>query len=148
MPLYLSLVFKKEMGASSSISNYVYISSSDRDKNAMHLSSSLADSGYNTIQLDMERLDPHTLSTSIDSFIAKSVCIIVCINEQSLRSFHQMIEINNILQSNKKIIYVMTDEQFTPENTYLNGFVKQNTWFKAYDDDSLRFTVAQMKLII
>jgi hypothetical protein len=137
------------MGASSSISNCIYISSSENDRWAANICQNLKDNGCNAIQYDINNFDISTSSASIESMISKSICIIVCINEKSLRSFHQMIEINNILDSNKKIIYVMTDSNFTPLTLiHLNGFIKNNLWMNAYDEESLEYTLSKIKEIL
>lgn len=134
------------MGAASSISNCIYISSSENDHWAANLYKNL---NNNAIQCDINHFDASVLSASIESIIAKCIYIIVCINEKSLRSFHQMVEINNILDSNKKIIYVMTDANFTPlTSIHLNGFIKNNLCMNAYDEESLECTISKIKEIL
>ena len=137
------------MGASSSISHYIYISSSEDDKHATLLSSQLQGCGHHTIQCDLNQINLTSISSSIESILSKSKCIIVCINEKTLRSFKQIIEINNILDSNKKIIYAMTDKKFTPLTTiHLNGFIQTNQWFMAYDDETLEHTISQLQELL
>ena len=73
-----------------------------------------------------------------DGIMNKSACIIICISEKTVCSFYQAIEINSAMESNKQIIYIMTDANFTPLNQpYLNGLVKTSRWLPAYDDTTI-----------
>jgi hypothetical protein len=74
----------------------------------------------------------------VNGIMNTSTYIIICISEKTVCSFYQAIEINSAIESNKKIIYIMTDENFTPLNKpYLNGLVKNSIWLPAYDNTTI-----------
>ena len=74
--------------------------------------------------------------------INNSSNIMVCITENTIKSFIQAIELNAILDSNKKIIYIMTDINYTPlTNKEASYFVNKYLWYPLYDDDSYNETL-------
>ena len=148
------------MGASGSVNGNngnnenIYISYSDDDVNAGLLHDELINSGHNIINLSLEfakdnNLSINTISHTITSLMTKSIYIIICISEKTASSFRQAVEIDNALNSNKNIIYVMTDSYFTPLNKpYLNAVVKHNKWLPAYDKDTLTSTLEEFDVLL
>ena len=146
------------MGASSSVNcdikNNIYISYSADDVNAGFLHDELINSGHNMIKCDPLFIEKHNLSidailTMFEKVMADSCYVIICISDKTVTSFHQAIEIDNALNSNKNIIYVMTDSHFTPENTpYLNGVVKYNKWLPAYDTNTLTNALDEFDVLL
>ena len=148
------------MGASVSVNGSngsngnIYISYSEDDVNAGLLHDELINSGHNIVNLSLEfaqdnNVSIDTISNTVKSIITESIHIIICISEQTVSSFRQAIEIDNALNSNKNIIYVMTDSSFTPLNTpYLNAVVKCNKWLPAYDKDTLTSTLEDFDLLL
>ena len=146
------------MGATTSVGNIlsqnIYISYIENDKNAELLYKELIDLGYNTVKCDIknnkdEFLDVEIFSETITKIISKSLCIIVCLREESLRTFIQIIEINHILDSSKNIIYIMTDENYTPLNKKnINGIIKDKLWLPAYDNNTINNTLDKINSLL
>ena len=131
------------MGASGSITNNIYISYDSKqnsNKIIKDICSQLKEYGVMTIysELAVEKMTDYNLSqkiATINTIICNSCCIIICISEYTMRSYFQTIELNNIIDSNKNIIYIMTDDNYTPENTpYLKTLIKNNQWFLLTDE--------------
>jgi hypothetical protein len=135
------------MGASSSIpttgdnirlKDNMYISYAYNDKNAETFHDELLNSGYNILQANFHtEKDDFSLKEYQEltkQIMEQSLHIFICVSEKTVTSFHQAIEINIALDSKKNIVYIFTDENFTPANThYLNGLVSYNIWLPAYD---------------
>lgn len=145
------------MGATSSIidilSNNIYISCLDNDINAEILYNNLIKLGYNTIKCDIKSKDTslnvETFSETITKIISESSYIIICLRKDTLRSFNQVIELNRILDSSKNILYVMTDESFTPSNTKsLNGIIKDKLWLPAYDENTINIALDKINSLL
>jgi hypothetical protein len=135
------------MGASGSIniSNNIYISYDSKqnsNENIKKLCSQLKEyyEGYMIISSELvgEKLSDNNLSQKIESLntiISHSCYIVICISEYTLQSYFQTIELNNIVDTNKNIMYIMTDDNYTPENTpYLKTLIKNNQWFLLTDE--------------
>lgn len=133
------------MGASVSISNNIYISYNiKQSSNAIikNICSQFKDQGFMTINSELvtEKLADYSLSKKIETIntiISHSQWIIICISEDTVQSYFQTIEINNILDNNNKnnIIYIMTDDNYTPQNIpYLKTLIKNNKWFLLTDE--------------
>lgn len=146
------------MGAASSVNgnikNNIYISYSDNDANAKVLHDELINSGHNMMKCSLtpcEGLDvePDKLSIMFEKVMSESSHIIICISEKTVVSFRQAIEINHALNSTTNIIYVMTDADFTPDNTlYLNAVVKYNIWLPAYNKDTLTAALQEFDVLL
>jgi hypothetical protein len=55
---------------------------------------------------------------------------IICVSPTTFRSFQQSIEWNHALKDKRKIIYLMMDANYTPNNnTFLKLLVKSHQWF-------------------
>lgn len=141
------------MGASHSVHDIlkdnIYISCLENDPNAELLCSFLR-KHYNVIKFPInEQIEVQTMTNYLKTILSKSVCIIVCIREKTVRSFQQMIEMNNILDSSKTIIYLMTEKCFTPDtDTDIKRFIQTNKWFPAYDHDSVNYALLEINKLL
>ena len=137
------------MGASSSVLNNIYVSydlklRSNKTKHIINICNELKKDSNLIISSDIvsEQLSQLPLSekiTNIESIISQSMCLIIFISEDTLKAPFQMIEMNDIIFSTKKIIYVMINENYTPINTpYLQLLIKNNKWFLLKDKDLLK----------
>ena len=135
------------MGAASSITtkttsrykNNTYISYADEDTNAQILYDEILNSGFSAFQANFEKDVGVTIFQQlVQEIMEHSKVIIICISEKTVTSFRQAVEINIALNSNKNIVYIFTDEQFTPDNTtHLNGLVRYNLWLGAYNETTI-----------
>lgn len=133
------------MGASSSIngiSNGIYISydASQTDNRFIStLCDELKEKKYNIIysQLISKHLDhlsSYDISSSIENIMSRTSYVVLCISEETIRSFNQAIEIDNALNTNKQILYLMIDKYYTPfTNNIVKGMVGANKWLNFYD---------------
>jgi hypothetical protein len=63
---------------------------------------------------------------------------IFCVSETTIRSYHQAIEIDNALNSNKNIVYLITNKLYSPKNnSIVNGFIKDKLWLPFYDEETV-----------
>jgi len=70
--------------------------------------------------------------------IHQSEYIIICISPNTIRSIQQITEINHAWDSQKPIIYIMTDKSYTPLcNPELNSVVKKHMWLSCVDETSM-----------
>lgn len=82
----------------------------------------------------------------INEIINNSLYIFVCITKNTVKSFIQTIELNSVLESNKKIIYLMTDKDYTPlSNNLLYSIVQKNKWYSLYDNETFNQTLNNIK---
>ena len=147
------------MGASSSVSsrvlNNTYVSFSEKDSWAVLLHEELIVNNLTNIFGPIESivhefgLTSEQLSPTIKNIMSNSNTIIIYITRESAASYFQAIEINNAAQTNAKIIYIMTDKTYTPENTpFLKHFIENHDWFPAYDDETLDKTVDELVALL
>lgn len=129
-----------------------YISYSEEDANADKLHAELLNSGYNVIQgnfFTMSKEHNFTIKQHQDlakEIMSQSQNIIICVSEKTVTSFSQAVDINIALDSKKNIVYIFTDENFTPANTtYLNGLVSYNLWLPAYDAKTMGVAIETME---
>lgn len=138
------------MGSTSSIINrkYIYISyslSCKENKFINILVNELSEfEKYNITEM------PTDIYTNIDEYrkniefiINKSCYVIICLSPKTISSVFQIMEINKIWDTNKQIIYIMTDSSYTPlTNSNLNGVIKHHHWFPCYDEETLTSTLS------
>lgn len=139
------------MGASSSIIKLdIYISFPnencyvDKFKDNMKiLNYSILDSSM--IINSMKDLPITEISKYMVDIINKTKYIFICISPETIRSINQTIEmneLNEILNSNstfdnKKITYLIIDENYTPvTNKELKCIIQQNKWLPLYDEET------------
>jgi hypothetical protein len=138
------------MGASSSItngiSNNIYISYDYRQNNnhfLKKLQNELVNLNHNIICSEitsepLKYLTATEISRNIENILNHTSYFILCVSEETIRSFHQTIEINNALDSNKEILYLLMDKSYTPFNDiYVKGIIKNKKWMRLYDDEHL-----------
>ena len=83
----------------------------------------------------LQHLDGHLITDSIKNILDKTIYFIICISEKTISSYHQTIEINNSIEYNKEILYLITDKLFTPENNdFVKSLVKNKKWLLFYND--------------
>jgi hypothetical protein len=129
-----------------------YISYSEEDVNADHLHVELLNSGYNMIQGNFLTTKKHYDFTIqqyqelVKEIMALSNDIIICVSEKTVTSFSQAIELNIALESKKNIVYIFTDENFTPANTPdLISLVSYHLWLPAYDAKTMGVAIETME---
>lgn len=140
------------MGASSSILTLdVYISFPEENcyidllkDNMKILNYYIMDSSM--IIHNMKDLPVTEISKHIVNIINKTKYIFICISPETIRSITQTIEMNELNEimnsdstfDNKKVIYLMTDGNYTPiTNKELKCIIQQHVWFPIYDDETL-----------
>ena len=141
------------MGATNSVNNIlsdnIYVSCLKKDEHAELLCSYLRKQGHNVVKFPNLELDVEYITKNINKILSKSICILVCIRERTMRSYQQIIEINSILDSTKKIVYLMTEEGFTPNtNIDIKRFIQKNKWFPAYDQNSVHYTLTKINTLL
>ena len=90
----------------------------------------------NTYDL-LQHLDGQMISDNIGNILVnKTIYFIICISEETISSYHQTIEINNSIEYNKEILYLITDKLFTPENNnFVKSLVKNKNCLLFYNDE-------------
>lgn len=137
------------MGASSSILNNIYVSYDlnlriNKQNHILKLCNELNNDGNIIIssKLVSEELKQLSLSEkliNIETIISQSKCLIIFISEDTLKSPLQMLEMNDIIFTTKKIIYIMINENYTPINTpYLQLLVRNNKWLLLNNENLLQ----------
>jgi len=148
------------MGASTSVSsrilNNIYVSYSEKDSYAILLHEKLIHRNINNffgpIEYFIRDLDEHTgntvpsqLSSTVKNIMSNSFYIIIYISRATVCSYYQAIEINNAMQSNTNIVFIMTDKTYTPLNiTFLQNFIGNKKWLPAYDEETLNATLEEL----
>jgi hypothetical protein len=137
------------MGAASSINsqtNCVYISYDYRVKNNLYirvLRDELKKMNLNVIYSEitsesLSHLSSGEISENIRNIMNSTSYFILCVSKETIRSFHQAIEIDSALNSNKIILYLMIDEDYTPlNNQCVKGIVNKNKWMPFYSDENV-----------
>ena len=137
----------------SSITN-IYISYDYTEKNNLYirvLRNNLKKMNFNVICSEitsesLSHLSSKEISKNIEGIMNRTSYFILCVSRETIRSFHQAIEIDNALNTNKQILYLMIDELYTPLNNYcVKGIVNNNKWMPFYRDedvlDSLNYLI-------
>lgn len=137
------------MGASSSILTIdVYISFPEQNPYIDNLKNNLEYLNYSILDSSMivksfKDLPITNISKYMVNVIDKTKYIFICISPETIRSITQTIEMNELnnnnlkLNDNKKIIYLMTDENYTPfTNRELKCITEENMWLPLYDDET------------
>ena len=144
------------MGSASSInvnSNCIYISYDYRVKNNLYLKTlldKLSEMKLNIIYSEvtsetLSHLSSHEISENIKNIMTHTSYFILCVSKETIRSFHQAIEFDNALNTNKKILYLMINECYTPlNNHYVKGIVSKNNWLPFYTDQHVLDTLEHL----
>jgi len=135
---------KLKMGASSSIiiKIDIYISFCEKTENIVEYENKLKT--YHNYILDSsllineikEKFDSTKLDNIINYIISQTKFVIICVTKDIYKSFNQSLEMNSLISNNyniNKIIYLMFDIDFTPDNSYIKHVVNKN-WFPYYDE--------------
>jgi hypothetical protein len=132
------------MGSASSIninSSFIYISYDYRVKNNLYLKDlidKLIKMKINIIYSEvtsetLSHLSSHEISENIKNIMTHTSYFILCVSKETIHSFHQAIEFDNALNANKKILYLMINECYTPlNNQCVKGIVSKNKWLPFY----------------
>jgi hypothetical protein len=136
------------MGAASSISNennnmvYVSYDSSQFQNDYLDtLLEKLLEEGLQIIHSKLttdplKHLSAQEISLQIENILKHTNCFVLCVSELTLKSYHQTIEINNAIDSNKKIIYLIMDKGYSPANNlFAKSLVGKNKWLPFYTDE-------------
>lgn len=141
------------MGASSSVniqSSVIYISYDYREKNNLYvrvLKDKLRTMNLNVVYSEitsdsLSHLPSFEISASIKNIMTHTCYFILCVSKETIRSFYQAIEIDNAFNMNKKILYLMIDEFYTPlNNLCVKGIVSNNKWMPFYNDENVLDTL-------
>ena len=138
------------MGSASSISNErgelysVYISYNDllKIEYLKQMCDKIGSMGFNVItsevsQLCEDKYDIENFTDSINKVMKESKYLIVCISNDTIKSFIQTIELNTALEYRDKIIYIITERILNPmTNIIIKSVIKDNMWFHCKDDTS------------
>ena len=137
------------------IINTIYVSFSEKDIYAVLLHEELIlnkmSNFFGPIECIVKEygVSPEQLIPVVKNIMSNSSIILIYISRKTAGSYYQAIEINNAGQSNAKLIYIMTDKTYTPENTpFLKEFVQNTKWLPAYDDDTLDRTIEELVPIL
>jgi len=138
------------MGAAGSINNIatnnIYISydnQNSRNINIKALLNELSSTNFTLIYSEMinnslQHLSYENISKNIEKIMETTSYFIFCVSETTTKSFHQAIEIDNALNTDKNIVYLITNKIYTPKNNSLvNGFIKDKLWLPFYDEETV-----------
>jgi hypothetical protein len=138
------------MGAAGSINNIVtnniYISYDNTNSiniNIKTLLYELSKTNFTLIYSEMintsfQHSSYEIITKNIEKIMETTSYFIFCVSETTTKSFHQAIEIDNALNANKNIVYLITNKIYTPKNNSLvNGFIKDKLWLPFYDEESV-----------
>jgi len=119
------------MGTASSVScNIIYLSNISQNEYINQLHNKLEQLGRKIVLRESNNISEYS--------IHQSEYIIICISPNTIRSIQQITEINHAWDSQKPIIYIMTDKSYTPLcNPELNSVVKKHTWLSCVDEKSM-----------
>jgi len=142
------------MGASSSFNESInlcdiYFSYTDEYELLTSLINNLIYLDYNIqnsciIKESLKTNSISQISSYVKQFLTKTNYIFICISSKTITSICQSIEINEIYKQpeiNTKIIYIMTEADFTPlTNKELYKIINKNIWLPLYDEESFKKT--------
>lgn len=136
------------MGATNSIEysleKTVYVSYDYRCKDNIYiriLRDELRKSGFNIVYSEIttdkiKHLNTCEISEQIKHIMKHMNYSIFCVSEETIKSFHQTIEMNSAVECNKKCIYLMMDKSYTPHNSiFAKSLVSTQQWLPFYTDE-------------
>jgi len=147
------------MGAASSISinnqNNVYISY-DNTLPYNHLQlmcSEIETRDFNVVTSESTKLceqqNSEYISNKIEEIMKTCKYLIICVSNNTIRSFLQTIELNIALDYRDKIIYIITEKELSPiTNSIITSIVKDNKYFRCYDDYTVTKGINEIKDIL
>lgn len=147
------------MGATSSINMNIkydiYVSYEEETPYLNTLITSLKSLDYqiidsSVIKNSLSQLPTIQISNYVEKILQNSKYIFICVSSKSLQSYSQTLEINELftdttINQSSKIIYLLTDDSFTLDtNPEIKSFIKDNKWFRLYDDTTTYQTCGQI----
>jgi hypothetical protein len=147
------------MGAASSISandrSTIYISYNDsmREDYLRNISIELANLGYAVMTSKMSQLcekgNTEHLSEYLEQVISNTKYLIVCISQDTIKSFAQTIELNTALDYREKIIFLTTEADSSPfKNPMIKAIIQNSPWHRCYDDITFINCLCELKKIL
>jgi hypothetical protein len=96
-----------------------------------------------------DTLNPQEISKIIDNIINQSYYIIAIVTPETIRSIHQAIEIHHFLEKNKKIVYLMSEADYTPEKIpELKSVIGKEIWLPFYDSETVLESCNKIKELL
>ena len=97
----------------------------------------------------LNHLSYQEITENIKNIMSRTVYFILCISKETLRSFHQAIEIENAFNGNKKMLYLLIDEMYTPLNTQcVKWIVSNNKWMPFYSKETVSDTLKYLNELL
>lgn len=127
------------MGASSSItpslSNEIYISSPSKNNELVNfLHTKLVELNYNVIKIS----ETANQNQYENNKIINSYYLIICITPDIINSLQQIKVINDAWNHNKNIIYIITDDNYSPRNNReVKIIVQHDPWFLCTENEAI-----------
>ena len=88
------------------------------------------------------------LEKNIDNILLAKY-VIVFISNNTITSAKQCQDIHISIENNKKIIYLITDEDYLPEkNAAISTFISTNSYYPFYNKDTAMTTIALLSSTI
>ena len=137
------------MGASSSIQNVensIYVSYDSGQRNnpyILELCEELKRKGRNVIGSELmnkefdKSNDVREIVKTMEQIVEHSNLIILCISQKTLSNYYQTIEMNSAIKSKQNILYLMTDENYTPEKKPMFVGLVKDKWLPLYEYDNI-----------
>lgn len=133
----------------------IYLSYCESVKCIEDLENNLVMLNYNvmnsSVLLNKVKEQPvETLQNYINSIIKETKIVIICATKNIYKSYNQSIELNSLVGNNfdhNKIIYLILESDFTPDNSYIKHLVKDN-WYPFYDDNTRNKTYEKLLNIL
>ena len=137
------------MGASTSVQNIensIYISYDYGEKNNIFIHELIQDlkkNKYNVVYSELinKEFDKSdnvkNMVNAMEQIVDHSHLIIICISKRTLYNYYQTIEMNSAIQSNKNILFLMIDENYSSEKKPLFAGLVKNKWLPLYNYDNL-----------
>ena len=147
------------MGSASSMINIdVYISCPEKNKYIDLLENNLQSFNYNVLNSTLLKNSLSVISISeaskyIKTIIDKTKFILIYVSQNSLKSYSQSIELNELMDNNdfdkSKIIYLMGEGDYLPgNNKSLETYFVDKRWFPFYDDETTRDSIDKISSIV
>ena len=132
----------------------VYISYPDKTKYIELLENNLKSLNYYVINSSIvknsinEIPSSQEISKNINLLLEKTNFIIICLSNDSFKSYSQSFELNEIIENvnfdKNKIIYLILDEN----NENLENYIKNKRWYPFYDEESYKNSIDKILSIV
>jgi hypothetical protein len=147
------------MGAASSMLNIdIYISYPEKTKYIDCFENNLKSLNYNIINSSLlknsiKEIPILEAEKYIKIIIEKTCFLIIGISSQSIKSYSQSIELNELIENNsfdkQKIIYLLLEHDYLPNNNKsLENFLKNKRWFPFYNEETYSNSIDKLLSII